>query len=642
MNLKGKCNFYFVLMLAVIISGCQQPDKNLKSEILILDEANIMASAIRESIGGIDLPAGFPYIVRVIESVEKKRIATFADDQFYIDSKLHPDPLTFRKRGVYILVTHNPLLVQVRTGNDIGLMAQWSGITAGPGYIAIQQKAVDGDLIQSVAGFIKSTSEQLPEKTKLSGLKKYVFNDLTTFLVAELEAFSIPSESFYSRYLLKPVLQLRIIELTSTNSWWISYAFLFIISIFVAWAINRLVFGLIVPRVNVKIKNLGQMAVEFFTIATFTIPAIASTIVLSGARLEDRMVLMYSGLKNIDRLIFEATSFVTPTPWYLVMLATVLFLLKSILQKPDLLIMTNLSPVDQRKEYYKYKKHNPADFVMTQIELDTGRTHQEEKELHDAPYTYLLRKHAGRTLYFTFIIGLAAWFFLPKAFATAAIWFWLVVLLQGLVVFAIKAGENSSENYKGEENESNQNGNSEADSNSQDFNQILENYTNLINENPTDTKALYQRGVLCLKNNLIIQAEADFSEIIDIHKDVEHTPYFLPALSNKIRIGLKAGKFKDALSEAEQLVESAPIPVSFVLRASVKLKLEDYESAMDDINIALEKNPDFAEAFLMRGAIYAEIKNEIELACADFRKAQENGMGGNPELDQYIAKYCSK
>jgi Flp pilus assembly protein TadD len=53
--------------------------------------------------------------------------------------------------------------------------------------------------------------------------------------------------------------------------------------------------------------------------------------------------------------------------------------------------------------------------------------------------------------------------------------------------------------------------------------------------------------------------------------------------------------------------------------------LEDYAGAIEDYNKVIQQNPDQGEAYLNRGIAKEMIRDEAG-ACADWKKAQENGI----------------
>ena len=72
-------------------------------------------------------------------------------------------------------------------------------------------------------------------------------------------------------------------------------------------------------------------------------------------------------------------------------------------------------------------------------------------------------------------------------------------------------------------------------------------------------------------------------------------------------------------------------------RASTMYNLNDYTSAIIDFTIAIELNPNYAEAYYYRGVVKFSLKDK-DGACLDWSKAVELGKSDTYDL---IKKYCN-
>ena len=64
---------------------------------------------------------------------------------------------------------------------------------------------------------------------------------------------------------------------------------------------------------------------------------------------------------------------------------------------------------------------------------------------------------------------------------------------------------------------------------------------------------------------------------------------------------------------------------AWINRGNVLFKLERYQDAIDDFNVALVYRPDYAAAVYNRAMAKIKIKNKTD-ACADIKLAESLGM----------------
>ena len=72
-------------------------------------------------------------------------------------------------------------------------------------------------------------------------------------------------------------------------------------------------------------------------------------------------------------------------------------------------------------------------------------------------------------------------------------------------------------------------------------------------------------------------------------------------------------------------------------RAYIKLRLKDYKSAIEDLNKAIELEPEFAEAYFNRGLTKIFL-DDTEGGAIDLSSAGELGIHGAYNI---IKRYCN-
>lgn len=100
---------------------------------------------------------------------------------------------------------------------------------------------------------------------------------------------------------------------------------------------------------------------------------------------------------------------------------------------------------------------------------------------------------------------------------------------------------------------------------------------------------------------------------------------------------LKAKQYQRALDDMEKAIELNPDDLTYRAElAVVNIRVGRNEEALNVLKAALEKDPNYAEAYRLMGIAQIQMKKDKE-ACASFAKAKELG---DPNVDALIEKHC--
>lgn len=618
------------LILLLFLTACSEESAEIAdNKIQILDQQSILRSDFYTFADTISLSGKYLYQIRVVDSIDRRRIAMAADEYFEADTKHHPVPDKFEEYGVYLFVSRYPSLVQMRMGTALSLPARWAGITVGTEYIAIQEIAVKGKREEALENFITKAEKELPAVIDLSWFKRLIMSDLTTFMADETEAFSMPSEGFYGDYILKAALTLRSKQLSSFGGFWLGYVLMFTAAFVLIWLLNKLLFSLLLRKASENIKSAGKALVSLLTGLFFVVPAVGSAVLLSGARIEDQMMLREMGIDGLSNIGFHPDLYNQPTTWYLALLVLLIFLIKSAIAYPEWLVKVNYSPRDQRADYFQFRKDDFVEAGKQNIMVDTGRTEEEADEFALAPYSYLLKKHMARTVYFSIIITLAAYFFIPKAFVLAAVYFWLTAFVKNLFLMWKAFAADKLIDI-----------NEETD---------IETVNSQLEENPNNPALLAQRAEYYQKSAKYEEAVKDYDRLLKLEPE-NYSWYFqkataldflerydeaLKALENAEKNGAdtlavwnnralifqKTGKIKEAVAVYDELIKAdTKWWLPFYNRATCHYALNQYDKAIADYSKAAELNNEEtdiclnrAQALVKAGRVHEAVKDYGEL-----------------------------
>lgn len=100
---------------------------------------------------------------------------------------------------------------------------------------------------------------------------------------------------------------------------------------------------------------------------------------------------------------------------------------------------------------------------------------------------------------------------------------------------------------------------------------------------------------------------------------------------------LKAKQYQRALDDMAKAIELNPDDLTYRAElAVVNIRVGRNEEALNVLKAALEKDPNYAEAYRLMGIAQIQMKKDKE-ACASFAKAKELG---DPNVDALIEKHC--
>ena len=99
---------------------------------------------------------------------------------------------------------------------------------------------------------------------------------------------------------------------------------------------------------------------------------------------------------------------------------------------------------------------------------------------------------------------------------------------------------------------------------------------------------------------------------------------------------LKARQYQRALDDIAKAVELNPNDLTYQAeQAAVNLRVGRYDTAMKLLQVIIQTNPKYAEAYRLLGLCHIQLKQKEE-ACKNFNKAKELG---DPNVDALIEKY---
>ena len=161
----------------------------------------------------------------------------------------------------------------------------------------------------------------------------------------------------------------------------------------------------------------------------------------------------------------------------------------------------------------------------------------------------------------------------------------------------------------------------------------ITDYTKAIELNPNDADVYINRGAIKVNLNDFRGALSDYTKAIEID------PNYADAYSKRGLVKVNLNDFEGALSDYTKAIEiNSNDTDSYINRGAVKDKLEDYYGAISDYTKAIYIDPSYAQTYVVRGIAKDELKDYYG-AILDYTKA----ININPNLtDAFVLRGIAK
>lgn len=156
--------------------------------------------------------------------------------------------------------------------------------------------------------------------------------------------------------------------------------------------------------------------------------------------------------------------------------------------------------------------------------------------------------------------------------------------------------------------------------NSDDYKNLINFYTMILSFAPNDAETYCKRGLFYINTKEYDKGLADFTKAMQIDSNYTAGYYLGLALINEER-----QEYDAAINNYTKYLQLCPNEGSvFGRRAGVYAKKGNYDSALDDLNRAMQiGGVDLAQTYYNRGLIYG-LKGEYEKAIEDFNQSTKS------------------
>ena len=362
-----------------LLSACSDDTEQCLYSPKVFDTGNLLSNKVKEEFLNFDYPAG----IFAADSIEPIKMGAYADECFDALVDSISESKDFKRRGMLVLVSRNPELIQIRLGSRYRVYCNMTGATSGVDYLNLQKQIREKGIEETLPLFLQNTSVRIQELNALPSYKKYRINSAVSAISTCLEYIGTPSENFYGKCVLTPILKTTSLGYYVFKSWLLTFMFVCLI----IW--------------SQKIINWGLGLL-------FSISAAASAIILSSGRMEDAIALQAIGVPFIENFQIAAADYVLKTSFVAAFFFVLMYALKRNIVS-DIFLYSLLEPEKQQAIY-----HNLSDAQKTTLvighEADLSKVEESSE-----PYSELFTSRVSQRETMTIVsLAMAALFLIPR------------------------------------------------------------------------------------------------------------------------------------------------------------------------------------------------------------------------------------
>lgn len=389
-----------------LLSACSDDTEQCLYSPEVFDTGNLLSNKVKEEFLNFDYPAGIVPVLFAADSIEPIKMGAYADECFDALVDSISESKDFKRRGMLVLVSRNPELIQIRLGSRYRVYCNMTGATSGVDYLNLQKQIREKGIEETLPLFLQNTSVRIQELNALPSYKKYRINSAVSAISTCLEYIGTPSENFYGKCVLTPILKTTSLGYYVFKSWLLTFMFVCLIMLLCRWALFLVVKRLLQKHVIGLIWS--QKIINWGLGLSFSISAAASAIILSSGRMEDAIALQAIGVPFIENFQIAAADYVLKTSFVAAFFFVLMYALKRNIVS-DIFLYSLLEPEKQQAIY-----HNLSDAQKTTLvighEADLSKVEESSE-----PYSELFTSRVSQRETMTIVsLAMAALFLIPR------------------------------------------------------------------------------------------------------------------------------------------------------------------------------------------------------------------------------------
>lgn len=362
-----KLTFLFLCILTSLFSCGVKDDPNalLNTQFAaeVVDSCHVLSPKTYSYLHNIKPPLGIKPVIVAVDKIEDSEMGDYADNLFDQFCEKKYSGHTFGKRGILIVASKDPELIQVRVGSTYAVYCRMRGSAAGADYLAMQKETAARGIDEMCPVALNNVIEDIESARELPWYKKFFLKASFIQVDMLMEDLGTPSEDFFSQFYFRPFLYLIGFVKSIAGSWFLSFILIALSYLLMTkWLRKKMdaaFLRLVSDKVNLSEDQVFANMLSGIVVAliklVISVPTFAAISVLSTSRTEDIIALQYANIPSV-KMIDEVSIWTNAsTGLWLAMLLAVIYYMKFLLCDTGMYVAGHMPDKVQQLAYNNNK-----------------------------------------------------------------------------------------------------------------------------------------------------------------------------------------------------------------------------------------------------------------------------------------------
>lgn len=394
-KMRTKSLLIIYIFFCSFLTSCSNTDKTKFCIYTpkIIDPSGKMPNLLKEIFTNFEYPPGIVPVLFYTPQIEPLlEIGKFADECYKKTVKLLPEKKDFKKRGMLIVISEKPQLIQIRLGNQYDIYCNMTGVSSGEEYYNLQKRIKDEGFPPILSLLLQQTSIRINEFNSISQYNNMLLEQALTFIGNNLEYAKTSSINLFGKPILKPIITILYAIFKVTENWILSLLAIF----FLLFGIRLSLFKILtyICHEDSKCLSFLQKTLNVILGCIISLSITITAIILSSRRMEDLIALDSIGIPYITQFVEEIPQYTSQPSNLIKLIFYILFLFTLILKQNDKYYNSLLS---SKRQQELYQNEDKTELFLLEIESQVNsEALKEEKE----PYTQAVLNKFNKNAHF--------------------------------------------------------------------------------------------------------------------------------------------------------------------------------------------------------------------------------------------------
>lgn len=393
-----------LFLIPILLTGCDDQSENCQYLPKVEDLTGGLPNRVSEVFLNYKFCPGVVPILSYTDTLQPLlHVGSQADEIFERLAKTEPD---FESRGLLVVVSKSPKLIQLRLGNRYKMYANLVGITSGKDYLALQQHLKTAPIHEVLPAFLQNVCIRVEELNSLPSYKKSRINSAINTVANFLDYIATPSENLYGRWILLPITTVLLFCINLCHHMFWGLCLMIALFLGMRWSFFWIIRTLWFNSTSTKYRTFVSLA-DWLMKLIISISVTAAALLLSSRRTEDLIALHALGIPYLNTLVENFNSLNISTLWSSILFIAI-YGLKILFCKQSFLYA--IIPTSRQKIIYHSLSPETQGILIGTSQADANKIETSETPFLDM----YIQETAERTIVQWMMISLAALFLFPS------------------------------------------------------------------------------------------------------------------------------------------------------------------------------------------------------------------------------------